>query len=60
MMCHIQMCCDLNVQYLFITQAIKKHNTFPHIVMFVGSKLHLMAESYGAKYFKFVVNTAEH
>ena len=34
-------------------------DTIPHIIVFVGSKSHVLAESYSAKYFNFVVKIAK-
>ena len=44
---------------MLVTQTLTEEDTFPCIVMFVGSESNLLTVSYSAKYFSFMMNIAE-
>ena len=60
MLWHVQM---YAVIYIYGTCYFRgqwyNRDTILHIIIFVGSESHVLAASYSAKYFNFVVKTAE-
>ena len=51
--------CMLRFKYTVHVIFTNNGDTISHPIIFVGSESHVLAASYNAKYFNFVVKTAE-